>query len=305
MKKFFSIILLFVFALSVFTACSKDDNQANNHTGEDSVSAGIKYTYDAVYADYSDSTVSAYESLCDAVVNYQNSVRMNLTMYDSVMRLFYTSFPLHALVKDIQVSEDNSGISITYSLDKEEHLNAVKTFFDKVLQMKEACLTGAGSKAAYVLNVYHYVASHIVVSEDESILLYDTVMNGEGSSYSYSNLFEYLLLQNDIPAYHVLISDSTGKGLGVSQFELNGMLYYADVMNEYQQNAGELLTCFGMTTQELSALGFHTPQYSDQSAAQEANDLAFDFCRSCTAWEIKDNLLLVTNSDGIVVEYAL
>ncbi len=305
MKKIFCTVLAAVLMLSVFTACSqKPENQPSAESGS-TVNFGLQFTYDAAYADYNGSVVSAFESLCDAVVNFESNVRMNMYLYDNVMRLFYTSFPLNVLVKDIKVSEDNSGVELTYLYDKEIHTNAVNEFSAKVLQMKEECLQDSDSKEAYIIKAYHYVASHINISDDATIMLYDTVMKGEGSSYSYSSLFEYLLLQNGIPAYHVIADGENGGGWGVAQFEMGGFLYFADVMSEYYANGGEQLTCFGMTTQEIAKDALSKPQYTDQTGAKEATDVTFDFCRACTAWEIKDNKLLVTNNDGIVIKYAL
>lgn len=46
-----------------------------------------------------------------------------------------------------------------------------------------------------MINVYHYISSHIKQSKNVAINSFDTVLKGEGSSFSYANVFEYLLLQ--------------------------------------------------------------------------------------------------------------
>ena len=92
MKKFLSVILLLVFMMSIFTACS---DAAKDDSAQDSE---INITVDSHYENIDESSVRAYEKLCTAVVNGDSEVKFNTSLLDDVNQLFYTCFPLYPLV---------------------------------------------------------------------------------------------------------------------------------------------------------------------------------------------------------------
>jgi hypothetical protein len=298
-KKFLAVVMSIIMVAVIFCGCSSNDSESENSQ------VNIKYTYDSVYSNYDTSTVDAYEQICDAVVKGEESVRVNVGMLDDVKQLIYTSFPLYNLIDDIVVNSDNSGVTIKYTQDSESHLNSVNAFMDKIAEIQDTCGNGTVSDGEYVVNVYSYVASHINESTDSSLTSYDAIMNDEGTSYTYSNMFEYLLEQSDIPAYHIITVGSANSSGGISCVQINDNLYYFDVMSEYKENGGTLLHYFGMTSEEVNNNGQTTMLLSNQQSAPDASDLTFDVLRESKSWEIKDDSLLVTVNNDDVVEIAL
>ena len=59
-----------------------------------------------------ESSIKAYEKLCNAVLNYKSEVKYNVSLSDDVNRLFYTSFPQYVLVDGIDFLNDNSGVKL-------------------------------------------------------------------------------------------------------------------------------------------------------------------------------------------------
>lgn len=299
MKKIISLFMAVVISIA-FCACSKS---AQNET--DGNSAPIKYTYDGVYSYYDQSIIRAYESLCQAVVDGEEDVRLNLGMLENIQNLFYTSFPLSKLVKSIDKNSDNSGILISYINEKNEHLKLVGEFSSKVESIIKECEKDTAGDIAFTVRLYHYIASNMTESENPSVSCYDTIMNNQGSMFSYSSMFEYILRQKGIVSYHVMAQDAAGKDWALSSAVLNGEIYYFDIMSEFYANKGTQLIYFGMTSADVSAEGLNNVVYMNQQPAQDSSDLHFDQCRSCKAWKIKNNSLLVTRSDDETVEISL
>lgn len=299
MKKTFSILLCCVLVCLTFFGCS-DSGKDKSGSNTD-----LKFTYDSAYTSMDESSVSAYEALCTAIVNGEDSARLNLSMLDDVFRLYYTSFPLSALVDKLEESEDGSGLTITYKFSKDEHLEKVAAFEAKVKEIEEYCYNSTVNKNIYAIRLYNYVASSIKESENASITCYDSIMTGEGTANSYANMFEYLLLQADIPAYHILATDNGGAAWSLSQAELNGKLFYFDMMTEHYMTGGQQLQYFGMTSEDVANEGLIDMTYTDSSVAYDADSLDYDICRSCKGWEIDGAKLLITSTNGNVVEIAL
>jgi hypothetical protein len=298
MKKIICVLMSVLFITAAFCGCSSKGSGVNNDYN-------LKYTYDSAYSYYDSSIINAYEQVCDAVVNGVEEVRINTGMIDDVKQLIYTSFPLYSLIDDIQINSDNSGIVIKYTQDTDAHLKSVKAFCDRIDEIQTACNNGSVSDSEYVVNVYNYVASNIKETSQQSVTSYDAIMNGEGTSYTYSNMFEYILQQSDIPAYHIITIDSTEGSRGLSAAVINDNTYYFDVMSEYKANGGSKLVYFAMTTDDVNTQGATSLILSNQETAPDASDLSFDVCRECKSWEIKDSNLLVTKNDDTVVEIAL
>lgn len=296
MKKLISLIICTVLVLLTFTSCSEKTPQ----TAE---APKLDITYDAAYLTYDSSAVSAYENVCKAVLNGEESVRLNLGLSEGVNRLFYTSFPLNVLVDTINPSKNGEGFAIKYKLSEEEHKKAVEEFTNKINEIKAEC--SSNNKNIYALNVYHYVASHCKLSGDSAISCYDTIMKGEGTSFTYAQMLSYLFLQGGIPSCYVTAKDALDAGWGLVQAKLGDNWYYFDPLGEFYDNGGEKLMFFGMTEKDIKKTGLTEPTYSDNSVCADSSSLYFDALRICKSYEIKDNNLLVTTTEDNVVQIAL
>lgn len=78
MKKAISLILSAAFVCSLFAACSdKSVNEdGNNKSSENNIE--LKITIDAHYSSLDESSIKAYEKLCNAVLNYKSEVKYNV-----------------------------------------------------------------------------------------------------------------------------------------------------------------------------------------------------------------------------------
>ncbi len=305
MKKVLSIILSLSLVLSLFCACSGKKTEEKEEE-----KPSLEFTYDAAYSSYDQSAINAYEKLCQCVLDYSGELRMNTGMLDSVLQLFYTSFPLSALVKDLKVNDDKSGVNLEYKYPEEEHRKKTQQFIDTVNDTFKKCSEGTTNKNVYALKLYNYIASSVKLSGgktdiDETVNCLDTVLNGVGSSFSYSQYFEYMLRMNGIPAYHVIASDAVGAGWGLCGAELDGQLYFFDILSEFYNNGGKKLIFFGMTSEDVKIEGLSGMKFTSGSLAPDASDLRFDICRRCDKWELDGAKLLITTKSGEIVEVAL
>ena len=146
MKKAISLILSAAFVCSLFAACSdKSVNEdGNNKSSENNIE--LKITTDAHYSSLDESSIKAYEKLCNAVLNYKSEVKYNVSLSDDVNRLFYTSFPQYVLVDGIDFLNDNSGVKITYANDKETQNAKLKEFNADISKIMNKCGYGKVGK---------------------------------------------------------------------------------------------------------------------------------------------------------------
>lgn len=296
MKKVLSILMVTVIVMLTFCSCSSSDESSSNEVS-------LKYTYDSAYSNYDASVVRTYEALCEAVVNGEESFGMNVGMLGQVSQLFYTSFPLSALVTEINELDDGTGISIKYSSGTDEHLSKVKDFDQRVSDIVSNCQENATTQMAYIVNVYDYIAINCVESDTSSAdNVYSTIMSNKGNSFTLASMFEYLLLQNDIKAYHIIAEDKSGAGRGFSGAEIASKMYYFDVCAEYSLNNGNKLKYFGITMDDIKESGISSMSYTNGEDAIDSYDLKFQPCRDCKEWELKDSKLYVTKNDGVTVE---
>ena len=293
MKKVISVLLSIVVIAGVFSACQSEKGESSA-TVLDSVS----FTYDGAYS-FEDVTVRAYEDLCKAVIHSEGEVRINPSVFDDTMQLFYTSFPLNALVDKIEATP--GAYKITYKSEKTAHSNTLD-FIEKVHSVYP---NAEESDAVKLVKIYNKIASSIKISQNTAINCYETIMTGEGTSFSYSNMFEYVLQQNGFKAYHILCENESGESKAISAAELDGKLYYFDVYAEFEDNGGKLLKYFGLTSAQLEKLGYKNLIYTNRQQAQKAEDNRFSALRNCTKWEIDGENLLVTDKNGKVVQIAL
>lgn len=65
------------------------------------------------------------------------------------------------------------------------------------------------SNHVYLLNVYHYVATH--TTYDDSVTdAYTAILQGKGMSAAISGMFEFLLQQGGVDAGHIVGKDAAG-----------------------------------------------------------------------------------------------
>ena len=302
-KKVISLFLCAVIALA-FTSCvdeKQKDNQADEETPE-----LVYNVVDSAYLSYDASAVSAYADLCKAVTNGENSFRFNVGLFDDVMQLFYTSFPLSSLVKDIKINKDNSGVLITYNFSEEETKQKAAAFANKVYSIVKECKKDGG-KRAYAIRAYNYTATHFKVVDGSNITLYDTFMKGEGSTSTCSGVLEYLLRQGGINSAHLLANDAAGNAWSLCLAELDGENYLFDPVTETIANGGKQLVYFGMTNEDAGKEGLSNFVYTSKAEAPMCDNPYFDACRKCNSWEISDggNSLLITQNSEDIVQIAL
>lgn len=295
MKKIISVILSLIIIASCFSACSSKES---NVSGE----LNIKFTFDSAYSSFDNSIKRGYEAVCNAIVNGESDVRVNIGMLDDINQLIYTSFPLSYLVASIDVNKDKSGIYIEYKNDLDKHLELVKAFDDKVKSLENALEYDTLSDNQYVLRVYDYITSNIKISPNMAISLYETIMNDEGSIFSYSNMFEYLLLQKGIEAYHIIAQDAGGGGWTVSCAKLCDNYYYFDVASEFYSNTGSRLEFFAMNFDDLKNEGLNNIIYTNKKDAMICDDDKFSACRECRTWSINENIVEIITTNGESVE---
>ena len=294
MKRIASLLLCAAFVCSAFFGCAKGEKKLN----EKELFEFISYTYDSAYS-FEDSVIRTYNDLCEAVVKGDKEVRMNEAVFDDTLQLFYTSFPLNYLVEGIQPTD--AAFAITYKFD--DHAQRSKDFIQKIHQISVQCENE--NETAFAVNLYNYIASSVIPSKNSAISCYETVMTGEGTSFSYANMFEYILQQRGINAYHILCEDENGNSAALSAAKLDGELYYFDVFKEYLDNKGKLLKYFGLTSAQLDEMGCSNTIYTNRFASDTALDSKFEKLGKCKDWKLDKEELLVTLDDGKVVHIAL
>lgn len=290
MKKIISLFITLILIMLMLCSCSKPKTVLID---KNDIDLPVKFTYDAAYEGNDESVYNAYESVCRAIFNAEDEVRFNTGMLDDVQRMLYTSFPLNKLVSDIGILSDNSGIKITYVDDIDTTKENARLFCEKINDIISEC--ESSSDLQYTLNIYKYISENIVICDDGAISCYETVMNGQGSAFSYANLFEYLLSQHGIKAYHVIATESSGITTALSQALINGQYYYFKPYEEFIVDKGTKLLFFGMTDKETDCKNF---MYSDSSEVLSCSDKSFKKCRNADSYEIQDGkLILIAESD--------
>lgn len=286
MKKILSVILLLVFMMSIFTACSdaaKDDSVQDSE---------INITVDSHYENIDESSVRAYEKLCTAVVNGDSEVKFNTSLLDDVNQLFYTCFPLYPLVESIDLMGDSTGVTITYKNTAEEHLELVNAFYDKVDEIMQACEYGKVSTDRYIFNVYTYITSNMQ-SDSSVVTAYDAIMQGKGYSSAVCSAFEYLVLQGGGKASHVISASDGQKIMSAAEFK-NGW-YYFDPATDIENNGGKALTGFAMGSDRDGLGSFN---YTDGEPVDIQGGESFEKLAYSVSYTVDGDTVNVTCSDG-------
>lgn len=291
MKKIISVFISICIVVTVFAGCTKDktDEQADN----------LPITFDSHYANYDASAMSAYENLCNAVIKGEEEVKYNIRMLDSVNQLYYTGFPLNALVESIDIMPDSSGVKITYKNDIETHLKLVAEFNTRVNEILEACGYGSVNSSRFVFNVYDYIIKNFKV--DNSVVnTYDVILQGKGVKSAVNSVFEYLVLCGGGKASHAVSYDNTPDMISLVNF--NNDWYYFDPASEIENNSGKALKYFGMNDKRISAYISGQLEYTDGMPVGTVTDDKYSKLENSSSYEAKnDEISVVLSNDEIIV----
>jgi hypothetical protein len=289
MKRLVCVILSIVLVVGVFTACSKSDD--SNTADLENVNFTVDYHYD----DIDESSRRAYEKLCNAVIAGDSEVKFNTSMKNDVYQLFYTSFPLYALVDSLEILDDSTGVSITYTNDAEEHIAKVNQFLNKIEEIKTECGYGEVSIDRYIFNVYTYLTKNI--QYDSSVITtFDTAIEGKGYSASICSLFEYLVLQGGGKASHIV-----GSAQIISYVEYQGQWYYFNPSLDIQKNQGSALTGFAM---DSSRTGVSDYKFTNDDQVEEVTDNTFDKLKNSVSYEDNDDSVTVAcGNESLVLNF--
>lgn len=287
MKKIILVFISICIVVTVFAGCSKDktEEQANN----------LPITFDSHYADYDASAISAYENLCKAIIKGETEVKYNIRMLDSVNQLYYTSFPLNALVESIDIMPDSSGVKITYKNDIETHLKLVAEFNARVNEILEACDYGSVNSSRFVFNAYDYINQNFKI--DNSVVnTYDVILQGRGVKSAVNSVFEYLILCSGGRASHAVSYDNTPNMISLVNF--NNDWYYFDPASELENNNGKALKYFAMNDKRISAYISGRPEYTDGMPVGTVTEDTYGKLENSSSYEAKNDDISVTLSNG-------
>ncbi len=291
MKKIISVFISICIVVTVFAGCSKDkaDEQVHN----------LPITYDSHYADYDTSAMSAYENLCNAVIKGEEEVKYNIRLLDSVNQLYYTGFPLNALVESIDIMPDSSGVKITYKNDIEAHLQLVADFNARVNEILTACGLGIVDNSRFVFNVYDYIIRNFEI--DNSVVnAYDVIMQGKGVKSAVNSVFEYVVLCGGGKASHAVSYDNTPNMISLVNF--NNDWYFFDPASEIEDNAGKAVKCFGMNDKRIAAYISGQLEYTDGMPVGTVTDGKYSKLENSSSYEAKNDEISVTlSNDEIIV----
>lgn len=260
MKKVISVLLAVLMSVLAFAGCSKENNESDTN---------IKITMDSHYQSLDESAVSAYKKLCNAVLNCENEVKFNKQLLDEVTQLFYTSFPLNALVESIELKSDSTGVDIKYKNDADTHKSLISQFDDRLEELLTACEYKSADSNRFVFNAYSYLAKNFTI--DNSVLtVYDAVMSSKGTAATINSVFEYLILCYGGEASHII--NTNGKGAMISLIKFNSSYYYFDVGSEIADTGGEALRYFAMDNARINKYAAGDFSYTDSTAVDSIND---------------------------------
>ncbi|MCM1115208.1 MAG: hypothetical protein NC397_06890 [Clostridium sp.] len=294
MKKIVSIILSMLLIVSVFAGCSGGSTAA-------SVDSDKLITKDGHFSVMDASTVSAYEKLCNAVINYDSEVKFNTMLIDGVNVLYYTCFPLKALVKNVEVLEDNTGFSIIYANDIDTHKELIAQFSEKVNSILEACSYTKVSANRFLFNVYTYITSNFTI--DNSITnTYDAIINNKGNSSAINSVFDYFINISGGDSSKAI--NLVGSATVVSIAKLNGEYYYFDAAKEIETTAGEALEYFGMDDSRIHRYVAGSFAYSDGSTIDNITDDHYAKLASSVSYSAdeKEISVMLKNNDKYTMD---
>ena len=307
MKKIIAIILSAVLICTCFVGCAdKNDTSTPDANATDTNASALEFTFDTYYSAYDDSTIHYYEQMCQAINDQQSELRFNQSIYENVSQLLFTSFPLVDLIVNVSINNDMSGITNTYKYDNAQHTQLVNEFANKIDEIKSDCMYTKVSDNEYIINVYKYIASNIVFSQNKAITLYETITTNQGTSFTYSRMFEYILQQSGIDTSHVIALDKAQGTCGLSIVFMDNSYFYFDPIREFTDNGGTKLKFFGMTTADAVNCGLSDFSFSDSTKITiEIIDPRFAPCRNCESYSVSNDVLTVVDAQSQTNEISL
>lgn len=296
MKKLFSVLCVFLIICAMLSGCSQKSAASAGFT--------LNTVYDAHYSDVDSEAIEAYESICNAVINGESSVTVNNSYYDDASRLFYVSFPLSQLVRDIALNSDGS-LRIVYTQTTSRHLELVEEFTDRVYSILSKCGYPDASENELLLNIYTYVSENTEQDLTYSSA-YDALVSGVGSSSGYEAAFRYLIQQAGISASRVYGISYDGTHF-MTEAEIDGEFYFFDPCAENTYSGGKGLSYFGMGVIGLQQIGVGSDvSYSDDTPIPfEENSARFDSLFQTVSYTYSDGKVSAKKNNGEIVEVAL
>ncbi len=283
MKKIISVLLAVILVSASLCACSKTNESEDNS----------RITLDSHYSDIGDSTVRAYEKFCTAVINAEPEVKFNTQLFDDVLQLFYTGFPLNVLVENINLSSDRSGVELTYKNDAETHKTIIEEFNARVDEILDECRYKKVSNDRLVFNIYTYLAGNFKI-DNEVLTVYDTIMTGSGVPSCINSAFEYLVLISGGEASHLI--NSIGKGAIVSSVKLSNTYYYFDVAREISKTEGKALRFFAMDDVRIGEYVAGPLKYTDKVTAEPVENTKYSFLDDSQSYTADGDKIMVNCS---------
>lgn len=287
MKKIVSVFISVCMVLAVFAGCSK--NKDNEQPIDFSV------TYDSHYQNYDASAISAYENLCNAIINGEEEAKYNVRLLDYVNQLYYTSFPLNALVESINILPDSSGVEIKYKNDAETHRKLVADFNARINEILTECGAGTVGSSRFVFNVYEYINKNFKI-DNSVVSTYDVIMQGRGVKSAVNSVFEYLILSGGGKASHTMNYDNTPNMISLVNF--NNDWYYFDPAGEIEDNGGKALKYFAMNDKRIKAYISGQLTYTDGQDVGAVTDDKYSKLENSSSYEDKNGEINVLLSDG-------
>ena len=294
MKKVLSLILCFAFIFCIFAGCSgNDEKEPKSTTGP----VSLQFTTDESNSYLSPSSVRAYETLCDAVINGKSEANFNTTLINDVNRLFYSDFPLSCLVSKMDLKSDNTGVSIVYKNNTDEHLRLVSEFSAKVNEILSECGFGKVNNNVLVLNLYSYITKNTEIN-NQSNNTYDVIVNSTGYSSSFAGAFAYLLNQAGVKASVVKSTNDDGIAF-MAETDFKGMNYIFNPYFEANDNKGEALRYFALDYADMASAGYTDVRYrNDDSVVFDDGENDFARLRSSVSYTLDGNSLSVKTENG-------
>lgn len=256
------------------------------------------FTVDSHYADIDESTIRAYEKICNAVVNGENEVKLNMNMFDDIYKVFGTSFPLFSLVEAIEYLPDSSGIEIKYKNSPEEHLKIVGDFYERTGEIMQECGYGSVNTDRYIFNVYVYITSNFTV-DNSVITIPDVLLNNKGYPAVLCSLFDYLVLQGGGKACRVMDVSSSSI---ISAAQFRGEWYYFNPSLDIKYNQGKALTGFAM---EQSRVNQYSYTYTDNTPVDIVTGNSYEKLKSSSSFACENDKVYVdcVNNESFVLEF--
>ena len=289
MKKIVSVFISVCMILAAFAGCSKSIDNDKEQTLDFSV------TYDSHYQNYDASAISAYENLCNAIINGEAEAKYNVRLLDYVNQLYYTGFPLNALVESVDILPDSSGVRINYKNDTETHLKLVSEFDARVDEILKECGAGTVSSSRFVFNVYDYINKNFKI-DNSVVSVYDVIMQGRGVKSAVNSVFEYLILSGGGKASHTMNYDNAPNMISIVNF--NNEWYYFDPAGEIEDNGGKALKYFAMDDKRVGAYVSGQLTYTDGQTVGTVTDDKYSNLKDSSSFEDKDDEIDVILSDG-------